>query len=301
MGSWYRFYKKYFMERCAAFSGRIKRQEYICRQTLLLLSVLCPGLILFFAVLPGKGAMMEEFLTLWSFYFAWCCIILLVFAYITVSISLMIRRLHDLDRSGWLLLTLLVPVVNALVLLWLSCAKGTSGNQYGAATTVANKDVFWDAAENCRRPLQKIYGYLKGDFLKDYFTLSGRLTCREYFFLFMAPSVIWGIIKLSGQLLYLMLLWLPGISALTVYLAQAGNIINLVMNLLILLLLFTVDVRRSHDHGTGWYYSLLALIPFVNFIYIVRQFCLTGEERDNKYGQMRTYTDATGALYNDDY
>ena len=51
------------MERCAAFSGRISRQEYLCRQTLLLLSVLCPGLILFFAVLPGKVAMLEEFMT----------------------------------------------------------------------------------------------------------------------------------------------------------------------------------------------------------------------------------------------
>ena len=47
-------------------------------------------------------------------------------------ISLMIRRLHDLDKGGvWVLLSL-IPIVNFLFSIYLLCAKGTDGyNQFG--------------------------------------------------------------------------------------------------------------------------------------------------------------------------
>lgn len=46
---------------------------------------------------------------------------------------LMIRRLHDLDKTGWLALLVLVPVVNAFFVLYLFFAPGTVGaNDYGA-------------------------------------------------------------------------------------------------------------------------------------------------------------------------
>lgn len=46
---------------------------------------------------------------------------------------LFIRRLHDLDKTGWLSLLMLVPVLNALLGLYLLFASGTVGhNQYGA-------------------------------------------------------------------------------------------------------------------------------------------------------------------------
>lgn len=44
-----------------------------------------------------------------------------------------VRRLHDVDRSGWWLLVGCVPLIGALVLLFWACSKGTpSGNRYGA-------------------------------------------------------------------------------------------------------------------------------------------------------------------------
>lgn len=303
MGSWYRFYQKYFMDHCVSFSGRLSRQEYLCRQMLLMLSIFLPGTVLFLAVLPRRSLSLEEFSAAWSFYFAWACIILLIIALLITSISLTVRRLHDLDRSGWWFLLLLVPAVNAFILMWLSCAQGTQGgNSYGSATTAVNRAVFWDDVKNRQQPLTSLIQYFRaGTFFKDYFTFKGRLTCREYFFLFMAPSIVWSITALMGKLFYWLWLHFVGAGEAAYYLGLAGNTVNLVINLLMVLLLLMIDVRRSHDHGTGWYYSLLALIPLANFIYMVRQFCLTGDEYDNKYGSVRTYTDANGTIYNDDY
>jgi len=56
-------------------------------------------------------------------------VILLVFI---PQLSVTVRRLHDLDRSGWWFWPGLVPLVGGLILLVWFCMKGTEGdNQYG--------------------------------------------------------------------------------------------------------------------------------------------------------------------------
>lgn len=43
-----------------------------------------------------------------------------------------IRRLHDLDKSGWLVLIMLIPIINLLFIVYLLVAKGTTGpNRFG--------------------------------------------------------------------------------------------------------------------------------------------------------------------------
>ncbi len=50
-----------------------------------------------------------------------------------VTLSLIIRRLHDLDKSGWFALIFIIPLIGFLFSLYLMFAKGTDGsNQYGA-------------------------------------------------------------------------------------------------------------------------------------------------------------------------
>lgn len=45
---------------------------------------------------------------------------------------MIIQRLHDNNQSAWLVLLLFIPVMNALLLLYLACAPGTPGsNRYG--------------------------------------------------------------------------------------------------------------------------------------------------------------------------
>ena len=44
-----------------------------------------------------------------------------------------IRRLHDLNRTGWFMLLVFIPIVNLLFAIYLLFFKGTEGyNNYGA-------------------------------------------------------------------------------------------------------------------------------------------------------------------------
>ena len=60
------------------------------------------------------------------------------------GLAVQVRRLHDQDLSGWLVLVNLVPYLGALVMLVLMCIKGTNGeNQYGPdPLAAAPADVF---------------------------------------------------------------------------------------------------------------------------------------------------------------
>ena len=49
------------------------------------------------------------------------------------SLAVTVRRLHDIDRSGWWILIGLIPVVGGIVLLVFACLEGTRGpNRFGA-------------------------------------------------------------------------------------------------------------------------------------------------------------------------
>lgn len=48
------------------------------------------------------------------------------------SVAVTVRRLHDIDRTGWWALLILVPIIGWLILLYFNVLKGTDGhNQYG--------------------------------------------------------------------------------------------------------------------------------------------------------------------------
>jgi uncharacterized membrane protein YhaH (DUF805 family) len=56
-----------------------------------------------------------------------------ILATILPTLSVAVRRLHDLDRSGWWILLDLVPLVGWIILLIWFCTKGTDGpNRFGA-------------------------------------------------------------------------------------------------------------------------------------------------------------------------
>lgn len=49
------------------------------------------------------------------------------------TLAVAVRRLHDLDRTGWWILISFVPIVGTIVLLVWFCTKGTDGsNRFGA-------------------------------------------------------------------------------------------------------------------------------------------------------------------------
>ena len=54
-------------------------------------------------------------------------------AIIIPSIAVSVRRLHDIDRTGWWVLISLVPVIGSIVLLVFAVLDGTPGeNRFGS-------------------------------------------------------------------------------------------------------------------------------------------------------------------------
>jgi uncharacterized membrane protein YhaH (DUF805 family) len=58
---------------------------------------------------------------------------LFVLSTLLPGIAVAVRRLHDLDKSGWFLLLALIPLVGAIILIVWACQEGTRGpNRFGA-------------------------------------------------------------------------------------------------------------------------------------------------------------------------
>ena len=71
-------------------------------------------------------------------------IMILVYAYFALVVT--VRRLHDMNRSGWWALLLLLPLVNIFVWLYIVFGSGDRGsNQYGPArmTLLWEKMLAW--------------------------------------------------------------------------------------------------------------------------------------------------------------
>lgn len=101
----------------AVFSGRARRSEY---WYFVLLSFIVGFVInLIFRNSSSMGLVLES---LWAV------------ATLVPSLAVGARRLHDTNKSGWLLLIGLVPFVGWIVLIVLMALEGTPGsNQYGAS------------------------------------------------------------------------------------------------------------------------------------------------------------------------
>ncbi len=58
--------------------------------------------------------------------------LLFALAILVPTLAVAVRRLHDVDKSGWWVLIALVPIVGGLILLYFAVQRGTIGpNQFG--------------------------------------------------------------------------------------------------------------------------------------------------------------------------
>jgi uncharacterized membrane protein YhaH (DUF805 family) len=104
--------KMYFLDviknKYAAFDGRARRAEYWY-------------FALFANIVSIPLYCIDEYLQL-----AFSVIIAIP------SLGLAIRRLHDINKSGWYYFLIFIPIIGAILLLIWSCKEGTHGpNQYG--------------------------------------------------------------------------------------------------------------------------------------------------------------------------
>ncbi len=112
----------------ATFAGRASRSEYwffYLFNILLEIGLLLLGLIIGAILGKGAGALGGM---------AVAYVLLCIYGLIAIipSISVFVRRMHDIGRSGWWYWIALIPIVGAIVLLVFLVTGGDRGdNQYG--------------------------------------------------------------------------------------------------------------------------------------------------------------------------
>ena len=102
------------LQKYAVFSGRAQRKEY---WMFLLFNCIISIAIGFVEGLVGSPGFIGGLYSL---------------AILIPSIAVSIRRLHDIDRTGWWLLIGLIPLIGAIVLIIFAVQDSQPGdNQYG--------------------------------------------------------------------------------------------------------------------------------------------------------------------------
>lgn len=72
------------------------------------------------------------FLAIWAGIFTGPGVFLIMLGLVLPTLSVNVRRLHDIDRSGWFIFLAWIPLVGVIVLLIWHCQRGTTGgNRYG--------------------------------------------------------------------------------------------------------------------------------------------------------------------------
>ena len=102
------------------FWGRTSRAQYWTYQLLMLVAVVAG----FFADVGAIRAGVEQS------HFGVLVMFVAIFHYIP-SVTSTIRRLHDINKSGWWYLLYLVPFGGLLVLYWMCCRGDLNDNAYG--------------------------------------------------------------------------------------------------------------------------------------------------------------------------
>ena len=115
------------IRRYADFSGRSRRMEYwmfVLFSILAMIVLGCIGAILDVSMGNfAEGRFPVMFFSL--------VMLLSLFLFIP-SIAVQVRRFHDQDKSGWMILLGLIPSVGGLIVLVFMCLDGTRGeNSYG--------------------------------------------------------------------------------------------------------------------------------------------------------------------------
>jgi uncharacterized membrane protein YhaH (DUF805 family) len=111
------------------YDGRTSKAEFLCMGFICL-----NGMAIFYKLLPALYP--NPTFELISIFLFNICIFF-------PSLSISVRRLHDLDYSGWFVLIAFIPIVNLILQLFLLFKRGNKDiNKYGPATIDRNLTSF---------------------------------------------------------------------------------------------------------------------------------------------------------------
>jgi uncharacterized membrane protein YhaH (DUF805 family) len=119
------WYKKVVFANYANFNGRARRSEYwyfTLVQFITFLSLIVLSSIAGAVFGSALGGVLIGYM------------LFALYALVTVipTIAVVVRRLHDVGKSGWFYFICLIPLIGGIWLLVLMCTEGDSGsNEYG--------------------------------------------------------------------------------------------------------------------------------------------------------------------------
>lgn len=122
------WWKKVVFENFANFNGRARRKEYWSFQLVNFLMLIVPYILLIVGLANVEVTGSFGTLGILSIIF------LFIFALVTFvpSLAVLVRRLHDTNRSGWNFFLGLIPVIGSFILLYFYFSDGSVGrNNYG--------------------------------------------------------------------------------------------------------------------------------------------------------------------------
>lgn len=117
----FEWYKEVVFENYANFRGRARRSEFwyfnLIHISIMILLVFIGG------ILSGGNEPNNFFIAIFGLY---------LLATFIPSLAVTIRRLHDVNISGWFYLINIIPYLGAFILFIFACINGTVGtNNYG--------------------------------------------------------------------------------------------------------------------------------------------------------------------------
>jgi len=108
------------LKQYADFNGRARRKEYWIYN---IINSIIGGLLFFLDYMLGT--------TIDSLGLGVLCLVYALFVFIP-GVAVAVRRLHDVGKSGWMLLIALIPLIGAIWLLVLYLTDSNPGeNKYG--------------------------------------------------------------------------------------------------------------------------------------------------------------------------
>lgn len=135
-------YRRYF-----DFSGRSRRKEYWMFTLLAVIVAVVLCALMFSGGFPAQEFDAETGVAATPGVMFWIGATglgIFWLATIIPSIAVQVRRFHDQDRSGWMVLLAFIPYVGGIIVLVFMCLEGTRGpNRYGPdPKDPLNADVF---------------------------------------------------------------------------------------------------------------------------------------------------------------
>jgi uncharacterized membrane protein YhaH (DUF805 family) len=109
------------MQRYFEFSGRSTRAQFWYYH-LVLLGLAAVGIIIDAAITEGQPLVSA----------------LIIIAHYIPSLAITVRRLHDADMSGWLVLLCLVPAIGIIAFIVYGCLPSTGANRFGQVDQAAS-------------------------------------------------------------------------------------------------------------------------------------------------------------------